>query len=535
MIHKIRGWVLPFLLLLTLLFGFGALLRPGLWLGAAATGALFLLGLHDLLQRKHAILRTYPVLGHMRFLLEDSGPELRQYIVESNTEGRPFNRDQRSLMYQRAKGVLDKKAFGTELDVYREGYSWIAHSMSACEPPERAGETLRVSVGGAECAKPYDASVFNISAMSFGSLSPDAVRALNTGAQLGDFAHNTGEGGVSRYHREPGGDLIWQIGTGYFGCRNDAGRFDEDLFKASALLDNVRMIEIKLSQGAKPGHGGILPAAKISREIAETRGVARGQDCVSPPRHNAFATPIELLEFVARLRELSGGKPVGVKLCVGDPVDWLAVCKAMVATNITPDFVTVDGAEGGTGAAPVEFADHIGLPVREGIVMVHNALCGIGVRDRVRVQASGKLVTGFEMSVAFALGADMVASARGFMFALGCIQAQRCHTNTCPVGVATQHPWLRRALVVEDKSVRVRNFHHKTVQAMAEVVAAAGFEHPDDLGPEHVYERISPWEIRTLRELYHWSEPGQLLAGKGPEFMADAWRNARAEGFRSDG
>jgi glutamate synthase domain-containing protein 2 len=388
-------------------------------------------------------------------------------------------------------------------------------------------------VGGPDCAQPYDASIFNISAMSFGSLSPDAIRALNTGARLGGFAHNTGEGGLSAHHREPGGDLIWQIGTGYFGCRSEAGLFDPDRFKDQAALESVRMIEIKLSQGAKPGHGGILPAAKISAEIAATRGVRRGEDCVSPPRHSAFGTPVGLLEFVAHLRELSGGKPVGLKLCVGDPVEWLSVCKAMVATGITPDFVTVDGSEGGTGAAPVEFADHIGLPVREGLVMVHNSLRGIGVRDRVRVQASGKLVTSFDMAVAFALGADLVASARGFMFALGCIQAQRCHTNTCPVGVATQHPWLRRALVVKDKSVRVCNFHHASVLALAEVVGAAGFDHPDKLGPEHVYQRISPWEIRTLRELYHWAEPGQLLEGKGPEFMADAWRNARPETFRA--
>jgi len=535
LIHRLRGWVLPFLLAATLALGVAGEWLPALWIAAATSGSLFLLGAYDLLQRKHAILRTYPVLGHLRFLLEDTGPELRQYIVESNTEGRPFNRELRSLMYQRAKGVLDKKPFGTELDVYRAGYSWIAHSLGACEPPEHAGESLRVRVGGPDCAQPYDASVFNISAMSFGALSPQAIRALNRGARLGGFAHNTGEGGLSRYHREPGGDLVWQIGTGYFGCRTASGGFDEDRFKAGAGVESVRMIEIKLSQGAKPGHGGILPAAKISAEIAAARGVPRGRDCVSPPRHGTFDTPIGLLEFVARLRELSGGKPVGVKLCVGDPVEWLSVCKAMVATGITPDFVTVDGSEGGTGAAPVEFSDHIGLPAREGIVLVHNALCGIGVRDRVRVQASGKLVTGFEMAVAFALGADLIASARGFMFALGCIQAQRCHTNTCPVGVATQQPWLRRALVVEDKSQRVCNFHHATLQALAEVVGAAGFEHPSALGPEHVYERISAWEIRTLRELYQWAEAGQLLDGKAPEFMAAAWRNARAESFRAGG
>ena len=488
-----------------------------------ATVPLVLLGLWDVLQTRHNLLRNYPIIGHLRYLIEDTGAELRQYIVESNTEGKPFSRDQRSLIYQRAKGVSDKKPFGTELNVYAEGYTWLTHSMAPRPVAEHPVETFRISVGGAACRKPYSASIYNISAMSFGSLSASAIRALNKGAKQGDFAHNTGEGGVSRHHQEFGGDLIWQIGTGYFGCRTGDGDFDADRFAAQASLEQIRMIEIKISQGAKPGHGGILPAAKITPEIAEARGVPRGTDCVSPACHRAFGTPIELLEFTARLRELSGGKPVGFKLCVGRPDEFFAVCKAMVDTGLAPDFITVDGAEGGTGAAPIEFSDHIGLPAREGILFVHNALVGVNVRESIRIIAAGKLISGFDIAVALALGADLCNTARGFMFALGCIQAQTCHTNQCPVGVATQRRSLQRALVVSDKATRVRNFHRKTVAALAEVVAAAGLDDPGRLEASHIFQRTSPAEIKSFDQLYTFYEPGQLLDGRAGDRLQRFW------------
>jgi len=533
MIHQIRGWVVPALLFLTLALILAGMVWPPAYWGLAVTLPLVLIGAIDLLQTRHSLLRTYPILGHIRFFLEDAGPELRQYIVEHNTEGRPFNRDLRSLMYQRAKGVEDKKPFGTELDVYAEGYGWIAHSMAPRTPWPNASRELRRTFGGPDCSQPYDASVFNISAMSFGALSPSAILALNEGARKGGFAHNTGEGGISRYHREPGGDLIWQIGTGYYGCRTPEGKFDPERFQEQACQEQVKMIEIKLSQGAKPGHGGILPGVKVTREIAEARGVPVHQDCISPPFHGAFSTPIGLLEFVARLRDLSRGKPVGFKLCVGDPLEFMAVCRAMLETGITPDFITVDGAEGGTGAAPIEFSDHIGMPIKEGLVLVHNALCGIQVRDRVRVIASAKLVTGFEMAAAHALGADTINSARGFMFSLGCIQAQRCHTNRCPVGVATQDKWLQRALRVSDKAQRVERFHCHTVNALAEVTAAAGVECPWELTPRHLYQRVSPWEIRPLSALYPTLEPGALLSPRGGGFLRRYWEAARSDRFHA--
>ena len=533
MIHRIRGLIVPGLLLLSLLLWAASAFYEAARLGLFVTLPLLALGLVDLIQPWHSLLRNYPILGHLRFLLEDAGPELRQYIVEANKEGRPFDRDWRSLIYQRAKGEPDKKPFGTELDVYAPGYSWLGHSMAPHSAPEDPVAALRCRFGGPECRQPYDASIFNISAMSFGALSGHAIRALNRGAREGGFAHNTGEGGISTHHRAEGGDLIWQIGTGYFGCRTPEGGFDAERFESQARSDEVKMIEIKISQGAKPGHGGILPAVKVSREIAAVRGVPAGEICISPPGHSAFGTPTGLLEFVARLRELSGGKPVGFKLCVGDPLEFMGVCRAMHETGLTPDFITVDGAEGGTGAAPIEFSDHVGMPVTEALVLVHNALVGIGVRERVRIIASAKLVTGFALARAVALGADTINSARGFMFALGCIQAQRCHTNKCPVGVATQSRWLARALIVDQKAKRVTNFHCKTVEAMAEVVAAAGFDHPSELSPRYVYQRVSPWEIRPLSALYPHVRPGALLGPRGGGFLRPYWEAASATEFRS--
>ncbi|MFP6563708.1 MAG: FMN-binding glutamate synthase family protein [Myxococcota bacterium] len=529
MIHRIRGYVLPILLLAVL--GFAGLCAVDGRFGwvLAVLVPLAVLGVHDHVQTRHSILRNYPILGHLRFLLEDMGPELHQYMVESNTDGAPFDRDHRTLMYERAKNVEDTKPFGTELKVYASGYAWLTQSIAPRPVPERPSETLRVLVG-AERAHPYDASILNISAMSFGALSANAIMALNRGAKRGGFAHDTGEGGYSRHHKQ-GGDIIYQVGTGYFGCRTEDGHFDAATFRETASDSHVKMIEIKISQGAKPGHGGILPGSKVTEEIAAARGVAPGVDCMSPTGHSAFSTPLELLDFVVQLRELSGDKPVGMKLCVGSIRELMAIAKAMVETGIVPDFITVDGAEGGTGAAPVEFTNHMGMPLREGLLLVHNTLVGIGVRDRLRIAASGKRVTGFDLSVAFALGADWCNVARGFMFSLGCIQSQRCHTNTCPVGVATQDAGLQRALVVEDKEMRAYQFHRNTVRALAEVVAACGLDHPSELTPAHIMLRINEFEIRSLDRLHTFFEPGQLVEGNVPNFLKDAWAAARPDRF----
>src|SRR5271154_182564 len=393
---------------------------------------LALLGIHDVVQTRHAVLRNYPLMAHIRFILEEIRPEIRQYFLESEKDGTPFSRDKRALVYQRAKKALDKRPFGTQNDVYAAGYEWLDHSMA---PKPVVKEPFRVGIGGPDCEKPYSASIFNISAMSFGALSSNAIRALNTGAKKGNFAHDTGEGGYSPYHRENGGDIIWEIGSGYFSCRNADGTFCAEKFEANARSDQVKMVELKLSQGAKPGHGGVLPAAKVSPEIAVTRGVPVGVDCISPASHSAFSTPIGMMPFVARMRDLSGGKPAGFKLCIGHPWEFLAVCKAMVETEIYPDFIVVDGKEGGTGAAPLEFTDHLGMPLREGLNFVHNALVGINARDRIKVGASAKIISAFDMARVMALGADWCNSARGFMFALGCIQSLSCHTDRCHGGL----------------------------------------------------------------------------------------------------
>src|SRR5215470_4769432 len=403
----------------------------------ALCAILSAIGIWDLLQSKHSVRRNYPILANIRFGLEKIRPEIRQYFLESDTDGTPFNRSKRAIAYQRAKGALDKRPFGTQQNIYGDNFEWINHSIAPCPP---TWHDFRVSVGYVECKQPYALSLFNISAMSFGALSANAIRALNKGAKLGGFAHDTGEGSISRYHREHGGDLIWELGSGYFGCRNDDGTFCAERFAAQAVSPHVKMIEIKLSQGAKPGHGGVLPGPKVSPEIAEARGVPVGVDCVSPARHQAFATPIELMRFIARLRELSGGKPVGFKLCIGHPWEFMGVCKAMLETGIRPDFIVIDGSEGGTGAAPLEFVDHVGTPLREGLVLAHNCLVGTGLRQSIRLGASGRVVTAFDIARLLALGADWCNAARGFMFALGCIQAQSCHTDRCPTGVSTQNP-----------------------------------------------------------------------------------------------
>ena len=501
---------------------------PIAWLGVAVFGALALLGTWDLLQTRSTLRRNYPVLAHFRYGLESVGPEIRQYFIEGDTAEVPFSRQQRSLVYQRAKGVMDVVPFGSQQDVYGVDYEWINHSMA---PTHVDSHDFRVVIGAAS-AQPYSASVFNISAMSFGALSANAVRALNEGARRGGFYHDTGEGSISPYHREKGGDLVWEIGSGYFGCRDEQGRFSEERFVENACSPQVKMIELKLSQGAKPVHGGVLPAAKVSAEIAATRGVPMGHDCVSPATHSAFSTPVGLLQFIARLRELSGGKPTGFKLAIGHPWEWFGIAKAMHETGLLPDFIVVDGAEGGTGAAPAEFIDHVGVPMREALLLVHNTLVGLNLRDRVRVGAAGKIISAFDIARTMAMGADWCNAGRGFMFALGCIQSQSCHNDRCPTGVATQDPARWRHLDVADKSVRVQQFHDNTLKALRDMLCAAGLEHPRQLGPEHILRRVSPIEVRSLASLYRFLEPGELL-DRVPSHAVfrDFWAEARSDAF----
>ncbi|MFT3668635.1 MAG: FMN-binding glutamate synthase family protein [Pseudoxanthomonas sp.] len=505
-----------------------ALSWPVAWWGVALFGALSLLGTWDVLQTRSTLRRNYPVLAHFRYGLESVGPEIRQYFIEGDTAEVPFSRQQRSLVYQRAKGVMDVVPFGSQQDVYSVDYEWINHSMA---PTHVDSHDFRVVIGTGS-AQPYSASVFNISAMSFGALSANAVRALNEGARRGNFYHDTGEGSISPYHREKGGDLVWEIGSGYFGCRDEQGRFSEARFIENAHAPQVKMIELKLSQGAKPGHGGVLPAAKVSAEISATRGVPMGHDCVSPAKHSAFSTPVELLQFVARLRELSGGKPTGFKLAIGHPWEWFGIAKAMHETGLLPDFIVVDGAEGGTGAAPSEFIDHVGVPMHEALLLVHNTLVGLNLRDRVRVGAAGKIISAFDIARTMAMGADWCNAARGFMFALGCIQSQSCHNDRCPTGVATQDPARWKHLDVGDKSVRVQQFHDNTLKALRDMLCAAGLDHPQQLGPEHILRRVSPIEVRSLASLYRFLEPGELLDRvPAHAVFRDFWAEARSDAF----
>ncbi|MEZ4268289.1 MAG: FMN-binding glutamate synthase family protein [Myxococcota bacterium] len=503
---------------------------PAMWALALAV-PLIGVGVHDVLQRKHSLLRNYPVIGHGRYLLEAFRPEIQQYFVESNTDGMPFSREARSVVYQRSKGVNDTVPFGTQRDVYRVGYEWIAHSLAPVTPPHIEP---RVHVGGPACKQPYLSSHFNISAMSYGALSKTAVLALNEGARIGGFAQNTGEGGISPHHLHHGGDLIWQIGTGYFGCRAEDGGFDPDRFEKEAARPQVKMIEIKLSQGAKPGHGGILPAGKVTPEISAIRGVPMGKDVISPPAHRAFDTPRGLLRFVQRLRELSGGKPIGIKLCMGVQAEVVALVKAMHATGVAPDFITVDGGEGGTGAAPLEFTSSVGAPLRDGLLFVHNALVGAGLREEITVIASGKIASGFHIMRAIALGADICSSARGMMFALGCIQARRCHENTCPVGVATQDPKLYRGLDPTLKSERVARFHSGTIHAFLELIGAAGLKGPAEIRAHHIQRRTSATECRSLDEVYRFVEPCALLDGTAPAELQEMWQCASPDSFASE-
>jgi glutamate synthase domain-containing protein 2 len=501
------------------------------WLEILLFASLVGVGIYDLVQTRRSILRNYPIIGHMRFMLEFVRPEIRQYFIESDNEATPFSRSQRSLVYQRAKGQPDKRPFGTQLDVHAEGYEWMNHSVA---PTHLTSHDFRITIGE-HTAHPYEASVFNISAMSFGALSANAILALNAGAKRGGFAHDTGEGSISVHHRVHGGDLIWEIGSGYFGCRNDDGSFSPERFVAGATDPQVKMVEIKLSQGAKPGHGGMLPGPKVTPEISQARGVPVGVDCVSPAAHSAFSTPVELMEFVAKLRELSGGKPTGFKLCIGHPWEWFAMVKAMVQTGITPDFIVVDGAEGGTGAAPLEFTDHVGSPLQEGLLLVHNTLRGAGLRQRIKIGCAGKVVSAFDIARLMALGADWCNSARGFMFALGCIQAQHCHTGHCPTGVTTQDPIRQQSLVVPDKAERVFNFHQETLHALQELVQAAGLEHPSDITAHHIVRRSTDHKVRSLAQLMLTQLPeGALLQteiNSLPLIYRHSWPRARAESF----
>jgi glutamate synthase domain-containing protein 2 len=508
-----------------LIYGLSLAVPNALWLLVVVV-PIILMGLSDILQTKQSIKRLYPVLGRFRYLLESFRPEIQQYFVENETNGSPIPREFRSLIYQRAKGARDTRPFGTIFDVNSAGYEWLNHSL---KPIHMTDFDPRIKFGGDACLKPYMASPLNISAMSYGALSKNAIRALNKGAKIGGFSHNTGEGSMSPYHLEHGGDIVWQIGTGYFGCRDKEGNFCPQTFQENASKEVVKMIEIKLSQGAKPGHGGILPAAKLTQEIAIIRHVPMGQDVVSPPSHSAFSTPLELLHFVRELRKLSGGKPVGFKLCIGRRDEFLAICKAMLETGIKPDFITVDGGEGGTGAAPTEMTNSVGTPIRDALIFVNSALIGVGLRDQIRIIASGKMFSAFHILRALALGADTVNSARGMMLALGCIQSRTCNTDHCPTGIATQNPSRNKAIIVTDKAQRVANFHHETVKNLVELMGAAGLDNVENLRPEHINRRVQGTDVKNYAQLYPQLSLACLLDIKTiPEDWKYDWGNAQA-------
>ncbi|MCF6764194.1 FMN-binding glutamate synthase family protein [Thiotrichales bacterium 19S3-7] len=489
---------------------------------------LAIIAIHDVTQKRHSILRNFPILGHMRFILEFFRPEIQQYFIADDKSELPFNRDTRDVIYSRAKGVNDTIGFGTEYDLNAEGHEWVLHSMN----PKHVSEVQEhITVGGSQCKQPYEASRLNISAMSYGALSENAIKALNKGAKIGKFAHNTGEGGLTDHHLQ-GGDLVMQIGTGYFGTRTPEGEFCENKFKEKANLDVVKMIEIKISQGAKPAHGGVLPAAKLSKEIAEIRGVPMGKDVLSPSAHSAFSTPEELCHFIQKLRDLSNGKPIGFKLCIGRRSEFLGICKAMLKTKIYPDFITVDGAEGGTGAAPMEYASHVGAPLKDALIFVHNALVGVNLRDEIRVICSGKVATGFDMVRYMAMGANMCNAARAMMLSVGCIQSRQCNTNHCPVGVATQSKRLMKALDVDDKKMRVARFHEATVHSFLEIIGAMGLNTPCELEPNMILRRIDANSIRSYQDIYRYLNPGDLLKDETvPEHFKKFWQDASAEKF----
>lgn len=506
----------------------GLLYQPLFW-GLPVTGSITAVGLYDIYQSRNTILRNFPVLGHFRYFAEELRPKIYQYFVESNTDGTPINRNLRELVYQRSQKALDTHPFGTQLDTDAEGYEWMSHSIDTGNPQE-CSSCLRHEIGNDQCDRPYNASIFNISAMSYGSLSSKAVKALNLGAKKRNFYHNTGEGGLSPYHQQ-GGDLVWQIGTAYFGCRTADGSFCPDTFRKKATKDEVKMIELKLSQGAKPGHGGVLPACKNNQEIAEIRGVEPHTDVISPPSHPEFDTPVGLLEFIEQLRDLSGGKPTGFKLCIGDPSEFVAIGKAICETGIKPDFITVDGGEGGTGAAPLEYSNAVGTPFQEGLAFAVDVLHGFGIKEDITVITSGKIISGFHLIRAFALGADVTNSARGMMLALGCIQALECNQNTCPTGITTQDPELMNGLVIEEKAPRVANYHEETVHATSELLTAAGLEHPREVNRYHINRRVAEDHVKRYDEIYPPLEPGVFLNGSPPDGFQEHLQRASATEF----
>lgn len=518
-------------LLLTLILGLVLAINAPGWLWAwLILLALAIVGARDLRSR-HNLLRNFPILGHGRYLMEYLRPELRQYFFESDIDGRPFSREQRELVYKRSRNEGDTLAFGTVHDIYDENYCFSLYSL---QPGQVNPAAARITIGNQQCRRPYSSSRLNISAMSFGSLSANAVEAMNRGARLGGFAQDTGEGSLSDYHRKYGGDIIWELGTAYFGCRHEDGSFDAETFQAKATLDQVRMIEIKLSQGAKPAHGGLLPGSKVTEEIARVRQIKPGMDCHSPASHPEFDTPKGLLAFVQRLRQLADGKPVGFKLCVGHFHEFMAICKAMLETGITPDFIVVDGSEGGTGAAPAEFENFLGLYVNEAIPFVDNCLKGVGLRRDITLIASGKVTTGYDMVTKIALGADMCNAARAFMFSVGCIQARRCHTGTCPTGVTTQDPKRARALEVMSKSLRVRNYHEATIQSFLDLISAMGLTAPEQLTRKHIsitWHQNNQY-IGSGGHPHPEVASGDFLNGHIPEAYQPFWDAASAETFQ---
>lgn len=467
---------------------------------------LFGIGLYDLFQKKHTILRNFPLIGHMRYLLELIGPEIHQYFIEDDTDGKPIDRNHRTYVYARAKLANEMHPYGTQLDVNAELFSWMKHSIY---PAKVADDYPRVLIGGPDCKQPYSSSILNISAMSYGALSKNAVMALNKGAKGGDFSHNTGEGGISPYHRQ-GGDIVWQVGTGYFGCRKKDGNFDPEEFAKKAKDPEVKMIELKLSQGAKPGHGGVLPAAKNDEEIAGIRGLEPHTDVLSPFGHPEFGTAEGLLEFIQQLRELSDGKPVGFKLAIGSKREFREVCEKMVETGIKPDFITVDGAEGGTGAAPINFSNYVGMPWEEAIIFVTDCLRGYDLKKDIKIITATKIFMAFDIFKALCLGADACNTARGMMLALGCIQALKCHTNNCPTGVTTNDPKLVRGLNVEEKWRRVRNYQKRTLDDFVEIFAASGSSDLSQLKRHLIYKKLND-NIRSYETYFPTKDAGQYL------------------------
>jgi glutamate synthase domain-containing protein 2 len=517
-----KGFIGFTLVSLAFIIGLGYFFPLAWWL-LVIVCPLIIMGLIDVTQKRHAIMRNYPIVGRLRYFMEDIRPKIYQYFVESDIDGSPINRVDRSTIYQRAKRELNSQPFGTQFNVYAEGYEWMAHSIQP-RSFESMNKDPRVLIGGHECTQPYSASILNISAMSYGSLSANAVESLNGGAKLGNFAHNTGEGGISDHHLNQGGDIIWQIGTGYFGCRNDEGNFDERLFAEKSAIPQIRMIELKISQGAKPGHGGILPASKNTPEIAAIRHVKPHTTVASPPYHTAFSTPRQMVQFISRMRQLSGGKPIGFKLCIGQKKEFHAICKAMLETGCYPDFITVDGGEGGTGAAPPEFSNSVGMPLMDALSFVHDTLTGYNLRGKIKLIASGKVLTGYHILRALALGADTCNSARAMMMALGCIQALVCNTNRCPTGVATQDKWLMAGLVVDDKKHRIANYHRDTIESAIELAAAAGLESPHHITRSHISRRVLMNQVKSFEDIYPSTAAGSLLQGAELEAVSvDAW------------